>query len=324
MNELISVIVPIYKTEQYLTDCIESIRNQTYKNLEIILVNDGSPDNSLSICEKFAAKDPRIKIVNRKNGGLSAARNSGLEVATGEYVAFIDSDDYIEPHMYQLLLEQLKLNKVDIMQCGWTAAEELIYLDREPDPNDYNLHFFSWREAIIDLLDSTHNFTCSVWNKLYKKEIFDKIKFTDVRSEDFVIHYQILRGTEPRIARIDTELYHYIKRQASITTGRLNEANVKFIDLIREMEKEEKDPELLEHWKVQLAVSGRNIIVRQIVSGDFPERFKGLRNDMVSAKPVLKKSEYKHIDKSLKFHVKLIAFSSLLYKMYIKIRVKRK
>ena len=124
---LISVIIPIYKTEQYLRTCVDSIITQTHTNLEIILVNDGSPDNSIQLCEEYFAKDERIKIVNRKNGGLSAARNSGLEVATGDFVAFIDSDDYVEPCMFEMLLKLMRQYDADISQCGVTSADGMQY-----------------------------------------------------------------------------------------------------------------------------------------------------------------------------------------------------
>ncbi|HEY8803664.1 MAG TPA: glycosyltransferase, partial [Clostridium sp.] len=102
-NPLISIIVPIYKVEVYIRNCVDSILNQTYKNLEIILVDDGSPDNCGNICEEYSSKDKRIKVIHKKNGGLSSARNAGLDIASGEYIGFIDSDDWIEGDMYESL-----------------------------------------------------------------------------------------------------------------------------------------------------------------------------------------------------------------------------
>ena len=107
MNPLISVIVPIYNVEKYLARCVDSIVNQTYKNLEIILVDDGSPDRCPQMCDDYAEKDSRIKVVHKKNGGLSDARNAGMAVATGEYISFIDSDDWIETSMFELLLNNI-------------------------------------------------------------------------------------------------------------------------------------------------------------------------------------------------------------------------
>ena len=113
-NNLISIIVPIYNVEKYLKKCIDSIINQTYKNLEIILVDDGSPDNCGKICDEYAKKDNRIKVIHKENGGVSSARNVGVENATGEYIGFVDSDDYIEKDMYEVLINNLKKENADI------------------------------------------------------------------------------------------------------------------------------------------------------------------------------------------------------------------
>lgn len=118
-NSLISVIVAIYKVEAFLPKCIESILNQTYRNFELILVNDGSPDNSLNICNKYVSRDSRIKVLSKENGGQSTARNYALDVAKGEYIGFIDGDDWVEPEMYQTLYDVLIREKADIAQCGW-------------------------------------------------------------------------------------------------------------------------------------------------------------------------------------------------------------
>jgi len=114
---MISVIVPVYKVEQYLRQCIESILNQTYQDLEILLIDDGSPDRCGIICEEYAKKDPRIKVFHTENHGLSAARNVGLQIAKGEYIGFVDSDDWIEPDMYEILLRRLEETDTDISVC---------------------------------------------------------------------------------------------------------------------------------------------------------------------------------------------------------------
>lgn len=115
---LISIIIPVYKTEQYLKRCVESVLAQTYQDLEIILVNDGSPDNSLKICYEYAEMDRRIKVVNKENGGVASARNAGIDLAAGEYIGFVDSDDYIEPDMFELLVGLINEYKADISICG--------------------------------------------------------------------------------------------------------------------------------------------------------------------------------------------------------------
>lgn len=124
MNPLISVIVPIYNVEKYLVRCVDSIVNQTYKNLEIILVDDGSPDRCPQMCDDYAEKDSRIKVVHKKNGGLSDARNAGMAVATGEYISFIDSDDWIETSMFELLLNNIFQYDCEI-SCGGIKARRI-------------------------------------------------------------------------------------------------------------------------------------------------------------------------------------------------------
>ena len=118
MGELISVIIPIYNVEAYLDECIASVIAQTYSNLEIILVDDGSPDNCPQMCDEWAAKDSRIRVIHKENGGLSDARNAGIDIATGEYIAFVDSDDWIEPEMYEIMLAALKNENADICACN--------------------------------------------------------------------------------------------------------------------------------------------------------------------------------------------------------------
>ena len=115
----LSIIIPVFNVEEYLPKCIESVVNQTYDNLEILLINDGSTDNSGVICDNFAHKDERVKVVHKENGGLSAARNLGLSLATGHYIAFLDSDDYIDSEMYETLVDALENADADIAACGF-------------------------------------------------------------------------------------------------------------------------------------------------------------------------------------------------------------
>ena len=115
---LISVIVPVYNVEQYIHQCVDSILSQTYKNLEIILVDDGSPDNCPAICDEYARNDDRVKIIHQENGGISAARNSALDLCTGEYIAFVDSDDWIESNAYEEMMSEMQKKDLDVVFCG--------------------------------------------------------------------------------------------------------------------------------------------------------------------------------------------------------------
>lgn len=133
MNPLISVIVPIYNVEKYLARCVDSIVNQTYKNLEIILVDDGSPDRCPKMCDDYAEKDSRIKVVHKKNGGLSDARNAGMAVATGEYISFIDSDDYVSDDFFECLLDVMNKENSDIAECSVVKLYEDGHLEQYTD-----------------------------------------------------------------------------------------------------------------------------------------------------------------------------------------------
>ena len=162
---LISIIVPIYKVEQYLGRCVESIVNQTYKNLEIILVDDGSPDNCPAMCDNWACKDARIKVVHKQNGGLSDARNAGMDIAKGEYIAFVDSDDYVRSDMYELLYNNMQENESDISACG----VEMVREDETPIAmlTPLGSYVLNNEEAMIAIIEEDV-LKQPVWYKLYK------------------------------------------------------------------------------------------------------------------------------------------------------------
>lgn len=216
--EKISVIVPIYNVEKYLERCIQSIIKQTYKNLEIILVNDGSTDNCARICEEYAQRDSRIKVIHKKNGGLADARNKGLEIATGEYIGFIDSDDYIEEDMYEYLYSLLQENNADISICG----KYLVYEDGEIK-SKYNVNdgikVFNTEEALIQL-NSFSSFNMSVWDRLYKAEIVKDIKFPfGKKSEDYFVMYQYFSKAQ-KVVVSELPKYYYFQRANSISRGK--------------------------------------------------------------------------------------------------------
>lgn len=211
--DLISVIVPVYKVENYLDKCIRSLVDQTYENLEIILVDDGSPDRCGEICDTWAAKDSRIRVIHKKNGGLSDARNAGMAVATGKYMGFIDSDDYIAPDMYRLLLERMTADGSDIAACG----VEMVFEDGTPSrmltpSGDRILDNRQAMSAIIreDLLKQP------VWYKLYKTELIRDIPFAVGKyHEDVFWSWQAVVRAE-QVSVFDTPCYYYLQRSGSI------------------------------------------------------------------------------------------------------------
>lgn len=201
--ELISVIVPVYNVESYLEKCIESIQNQSYKSLEIILVNDGSTDSSGDICDKYATCDKRIRVIHQKNGGISSARNTGLEVANGDYIAFVDSDDYIEPKMYEDLLNVLKEYNLDIIDCGSFRDKNGMITG---GCNDGQIEIYEKDDA---LRLAMHDGFTSVWNKLYKRDIVINIRFPEGRKfEDSAISYLYIANAN-RIGHINRSYYYY-------------------------------------------------------------------------------------------------------------------
>lgn len=209
---MISVIVPIYKVEDYLRRCVDSLLAQTCGDFELILVDDGSPDRCGEICDEYAAKDPRIFVIHKENGGLSDARNAGLEIARGEYIAFVDSDDWVSPRYLELLLKALESTGSDICECGIfrTAGE-----DCPEDTRDTAPEIFDTVTALGQLI-SDGKFHQYVWNKLYCREVIGEIRFPQGKTnEDEFWTYQVF-GRADRVARIDMVLYNYFHRPGSI------------------------------------------------------------------------------------------------------------
>lgn len=217
----ISIIVPVYRVEAYLPACVESIRAQTYPDLEILLVDDGSPDGCPQLCDAYAAQDPRIRVVHKKNGGLSDARNAGLEAATGEYIGFVDSDDLIEAEMYQTLLDELQRSGADLVICKY---DEIDSRTGNPLPRGSELktECLSGEQALEKLNARYYGDYVVAWNKLYSRKALRGIHFPvgKIHEDQFVAH-RIFANCDT-VACIDRPLYHYMKREASITNQALS------------------------------------------------------------------------------------------------------
>ena len=212
---MISVIVPVYKVEPYLNQCVESILAQTYTDLEILLVDDGSPDRCRQICDEYEKQDYRVKVIHTENHGLAATRNVGLQYATGEYIGFIDSDDWIKPEMYEMLLRRLHEAEYDIIVCGYDIISDKKSAEWKPAEIAYDHD-----EALISLIDEKIN--NAVWNKLYSKEllqrsIVDGVLFPEGNNyEDVAVMHRIVDNAKS-VAMISEVLYHYRIRAGSIT-----------------------------------------------------------------------------------------------------------
>ena len=176
MNPVISIIVPVYKVEKQLNKCIESILNQTFKDYELILVDDGSPDNCGHICDEYEKKDSRIKVIHKKNGGLSDARNAGLDIALGKYIGFVDSDDIIHPQMYEKLYNCINKSNLDIVQCKFKRFKSIEEININISDSELNFKEYNSQDAIIDLIDN-NKINVNAWNKLYKRELFQNERY---------------------------------------------------------------------------------------------------------------------------------------------------
>ena len=210
---LISVIIPVYDVEKYLRKCIDSVINQTYTNLEIILVSDTSPDNCEKICDDYASKDIRIKVIHKEKNGLSAARNAGIDIASGEYIGFVDSDDYIVDDMYELLYKNIIKENADMSVCGFYDCFE----GEQPSKNKPKYLVADREEAMQEAL--VGDIRVNAWNKLYKAEIFDDIRYPVGKiAEDAFIIIDILMKCQ-KVVYTSEQKYYYCRRESGLSAA---------------------------------------------------------------------------------------------------------
>lgn len=222
----VSIIVPIYNVEQYLDRCMTTILNQTLKDIEIIMVDDGSPDNCPAMCNEYAKKDPRIKVIHKKNGGLGYARNSGMEVATGEYVAFVDSDDFVDVKMYETLYNKAKSMYLDTCYCSVNRyRSDGVTKDIT---RYHNEAYFTNREQVdkflFGMLEGAGRYVdMSVWKAIYSREVINNNNITfvcekDIASEDIFFHVDYLSQAK-KVGYLPNPMYYYFVNTNSITTN---------------------------------------------------------------------------------------------------------
>lgn len=233
---LISIIVPVYKAEPYLRKCADSILAQTYSNIEVIFVDDGSPDGCPTICDEYAAKDSRVVVLHQKNAGVSAARNAGLDAAKGDYVGFVDSDDWIERDMYEVLYEVMVDSKSDISVLSFCGDSDV------PEKVNAGAYIvFSKMEAIKKMLLYQNNLV-NVWGKLYNRRMFKNIRFPYgiAIGEDTVVSLKAIENSN-NVAYIDYKGYHYFSNPNSAmhifreSFWSLQNANDMIVDAAKDM-----------------------------------------------------------------------------------------
>lgn len=207
-NPLLSVVIPVYHVEKYIRQCLDSVLAQTYTNIEIILVDDGGKDGSLTICQEYVRKDERIRIISQENGGLSKARNIGVQNSKANYITFIDSDDFIHPDMFRVMMPLFEKNGVDIISCSSTRKEKI------KDIGNGNVSVFDHDRLVsMGLCDQL----ISAWGKIYKRHVLEAAPFPEGRVfEDLGTLYKIFNESNGMV-HIEYKFYHYIKRPNSIT-----------------------------------------------------------------------------------------------------------
>lgn len=233
MEELISVIVPVYNVEKYVQRCIDSITEQTYQNLEIILVDDGSTDSSGEICDKSAEKDSRIHVLHKENGGLSDARNVGIEISKGRYITFVDSDDYIKTDYIMYLYNILTENQADISACANIKVEEDGTVIRKKK-SGVTMQTFTNVQAMEQLFYQKQ-FENSAWGKMYKKGLFEEIRYPVGKLyEDLGTTYKVFFQSQ-KVVSSSEEKYFYRQRKNSIMSRTFSERNMDRITLSKEL-----------------------------------------------------------------------------------------
>lgn len=228
----VSIIVPIYKVEKELDRCVRSLLGQTYKNIEIILINDGSPDFCPQLCEKYARKDRRIKVVHKENGGLSSARNRGLEVAEGQYISFVDGDDWVEPDFIEALINNLKREKADISIIGYTMIWDNGNSRRFSNDDQY--YVLNKDEAIRELL-MQRKFQCMVCQKLYCSFIFDSIRFPEGQLyEDVAVGLPTFLQSNKVVVSGESKYFYYQRKEGIVNSG-FNDKKLFFLECCRDI-----------------------------------------------------------------------------------------
>lgn len=235
-NEKISIIIPVYNVEKYIDKCVQSAINQTYKNIEIVLIDDGSPDNCGKLCDEYAKKDDRIKVIHKKNGGLSDARNVGIKNATGKYVIFLDSDDYLEVYSVEYLYRLIEENDADIS----VGQIRPVYENQKTKIvnktiEDQNVKVYDKEQALEAMLYNT-KFTNSALGKLYRKDFFETIQYPIGKLyEDLATTYKLIDKSQKVVLGSNVVYNYLVNRDNSIMNNRYNSKRMQALEYVEEI-----------------------------------------------------------------------------------------
>ena len=307
MNQLISVIVPVYNVEPYLDCCVQSIVDQTYKNLEIILVDDGSPDNCPAMCDAWAEKDDRVQVVHKENGGVSSARNAGLDMATGAYIQFVDSDDWILPDMTAALVSCAVKENADVVRCGYC---EHVDSDTQEICTNSQTYCPEYNKLVIDIMNDGL-MSGAVWNKLYKRSVLDGIRFRSGYSEDILFNYRVIQK-KPKMVYITGTYYVYRVNLASVTNSVFRPTAFSIIEVKKQI-LEDHQGEIIAADCLKGYLNSAMIVMNNMLSnGQCLEYYPGLRAEILKYKwTVWRSSSYGARDKA---KMLLLALSAKLYR----------
>lgn len=315
-NDLVSIVVPVYNVEKYLKKCIDSILNQTYKNLEIILVDDGSTDNSGKICDDYSSSDERIKVIHKQNGGLSDARNLGIDNSTGKYITFIDSDDYITNNYIEYLVTILEKNNADISICDYKIVHnEFGFIDKSKEI----INIYTYEECIMKLLYGTHKLI-SACGKLYKKNLFKLIRYPKNQLfEDINTTYKTYFESK-NIVVSNLKMYMYLVRNDSITTSKFNTRNFDQIRATDEMCSDiiKKYPSMINGINRRKLYSRISVLCKMINAN-----YEGLEKNMI-LDYIIKNGNIVLNDKNIsfrdRFSIKMILHNEKMFEKIWKMR----
>jgi len=314
---MISILVPVYNAEEYIKRCIDSILAQTYTAFELILLDDGSTDNSGAICDEYASKDSRIRVLHTSNNGVGIARNRLIEAAEGEYLTFVDSDDYTEPSMLEVLYHNIVQYSADISLCGIRIVFPHIVKSSNSDPSERRL--LNKEEAVSELIDNW-KITCSTWSKLYKKELFRGIRYAEIAAfEDMLTTYKLFEKCNS-IVYDGRLLYNYVNTPNSLMRMKFNPRHFAELEAIKLMTENigAAYPELVP--KLQMNELKTKVYICNRIISESPEMrelYDKLAAEIRMNYKELIKSKYVGI--KVKTMVTIMRFSDGLYKACVKI-----
>lgn len=314
-NPLISVIIPVYNAGKYFNHCIQSIIEQSYKNLEIIIVDDGSNDGTSLLCDEFEKKDNRIKVIHKDNGGAASARNTGLDNASGKYIGFIDADDYLDSDAYEIMLSELIENDADAVRCGIERVAD-DGTTEDWGTGNYDIRTVDNKQLLKDIGEGFGILPVSPCNKIFKKDCIGNIRFnTDFKfAEDTLFNFMVAKNISKMVYH-DVNRYHYSFNTNSITNNDISENNFdehRVMDVIFSL----ADDETLPYCIKGDVLKSLRTIKQIILSNKYTERFSTIRKRIISnRRDIFTLPIYSRLTK---LRVLLLWIAPSIYKLLIK------